>query len=154
MAKRGIKEIQEKGKNFSNIKMEKALVENFISLQQVMTNLAIKFDNLAGQISKLLELFEISAKALAEKEQYVGDDKANKRVMDKLDNLLEQNKVIARGLSLLHERSQPQQMQYQPPMPMQREQIQQQPKQSRVVELERYQKPNRESLNPKFRNPR
>ena len=40
--------------------IEKALIDNFISMQKVLTNLAIKFDNLSEQITKLLELFEIS----------------------------------------------------------------------------------------------
>ncbi|NMB66704.1 hypothetical protein GYA25_01435, partial [Candidatus Woesearchaeota archaeon] len=38
------------------------LIENFVSLQRVMTNLAVKLEDLSSQISKLLELFEISAK--------------------------------------------------------------------------------------------
>lgn len=90
------------------IKVEKVLVENFVSLQQVMTNLAVRFDNLSGQISKLLELFEISAKTLAEKGA-LSEDKTDKKVAEKLDNLLEQNKVIAKGIALLHERNSPEQ---------------------------------------------
>ena len=88
----------------SEVKIERVLVENFVSLQKVMTNLSIKFDNLANQISKLLELFEISAKALAEKDFNLGrETKDDKKVIERLDNLADQNKVIARGLTLLHE---------------------------------------------------
>jgi hypothetical protein len=76
-------------------RVEKILIENFISLQKVMTNLAVKFDNLSSQISNLLELFELSAKSLAEK-----DSLGDKRVMDKLDTLIDQNKVFARGIAL------------------------------------------------------
>ncbi|HEB47294.1 MAG TPA: hypothetical protein ENI22_02385, partial [Candidatus Pacearchaeota archaeon] len=47
------------GKTTRNVSIEKALVENFISLQKVMVNLSVKFDSLTNQISKLLELFEI-----------------------------------------------------------------------------------------------
>ena len=47
--------------------MEKILIENFVSLQRVMTNLSEKFDGLSNNISKLLELFELSATALAKK---------------------------------------------------------------------------------------
>mgnify|MGYP001597789853 CR=1 FL=1 len=84
----------------------KILVENFVSLQRVMTNLSIKFDNLAEQISKLLQLFEISAKALAEKEfSLEKGDKSSKKVLEKIDTLLEQNKIIARGLTLMHEKN-------------------------------------------------
>ena len=85
--------------------IEEKLIENFISLQKVMVNLSVKFDGLSNQISKLLQLFEISAKALAEKdfnqEKQMG---YTKNVSDKVTNLFEQNKVIARGLTLLHEK--------------------------------------------------
>ncbi len=90
------------------IKIEKVLIENFVSLQKVMTNLAVKFDNLSGQISKLLELFEISAKTLAEKGA-LGEERTDSKVAEKLDSLLEQNKVIAKGIALLHERNAPEQ---------------------------------------------
>lgn len=106
MAKREIKKIEEEQKvSPETLKIEKVLVENFTSLQHVMTNLAIKFENLSNQISKLLELFEISAKALAEKEVNTVDNEANKKIVEKLDGLLEQNKVIARGLSFIHEKT-------------------------------------------------
>ncbi len=89
-----------------NATVEKVLVENFISLQKVMTNLAVKFDNLGAQISKLLELFEISAKTLAEKDiKLNAQPMEDKKMAAKLDSLLDQNKIIARGLTLLHEPS-------------------------------------------------
>jgi len=86
--------------NSKKTETERILVENFVALQRVMTNLSVKFDNLSSQISKLLELFEISAKALAEKNPSFGGKEINK----KIDNLLEQNKLIARGLTLMHEK--------------------------------------------------
>jgi hypothetical protein len=89
--------------NPEKVKVEQVLIENFVSLQKVMTNLAVKFDSLSSQISKLLELFEISAKTLAEKGD-LGENKEDKKVAEKLDNLLEQNKVIAKGIALLHEK--------------------------------------------------
>lgn len=83
---------------------EKILIENFVALQRVMTHLSEKFDNLASQISKMLNLFEISAKALAEKELDSEKDNTDlKKAIEKLDNLLEQNKIIAKGLIFLHE---------------------------------------------------
>lgn len=83
--------------------VERALVENFISLQRVMANLSSKFDGLANQITKLLELFEISAKALAEKNFKMTGEMGNEKITQKLDALLDQNKIIARGLTLMHE---------------------------------------------------
>jgi len=104
-----------------DVRIEKILIENFVSLQHVMTNLAHKFENLSSQISKLLELFEISAKALAERGGFAED-----RAAEKLDSLLEQTKVIAKGVALLHEKnsSEPQ---YPPLQPMR--QMQQMPQQ-------------------------
>jgi len=88
---------------FSPLNLEKTLVENFVGLQKVMTNLAIKLDGLSNQISRLLNLFEISAKTLAEKgsAQQIGINE--KRILEKIDNLVDQNRTIARGVSLLHE---------------------------------------------------
>ncbi|MFH1365327.1 MAG: hypothetical protein ABIH28_01970, partial [archaeon] len=89
-------------------KTEKILIENFVALQKVMTHLSEKFDNLTTQISKMLNLFEISAKALAEKEFDVEkENKDIKKTIEKLDNLLEQNKTIAKGLVLLHDQISP-----------------------------------------------
>jgi hypothetical protein len=86
----------------SNRDVEKILIENFVSLQKVMTNLSLKFEDLSKQISKLLELFELSAKTIAKKD-FSGGGMESKKIAEKLDNLLEQNKTIARGLTLLHE---------------------------------------------------
>lgn len=94
----------------SEFQVERVLVQNFVSLQRVMTNLSSRFDDLTVQISKLLELFEISAKALAEKDFDITGNKKedNKEMISKMDNLLEQNKVIARGLTLLNRAISPQ----------------------------------------------
>ena len=84
--------------------LEKILIQNFVSLQKVMTNLSVKFDELSTQISKLLELFEISAKALAKKDLNLATPIDDKKILGKLDELSGQNKIIARGLTLVHER--------------------------------------------------
>lgn len=86
--------------------VEKALVDNFIALQRVMTNLAVKLDDLSTKTGKLLDLFEISAKAIAENDLSLDGGPSKKVVEDmsgKLDRLLDQNKVLAKGVSLLHE---------------------------------------------------
>ncbi len=90
----------------NSLNFEKVLVENFIALQKVMTNLAIKLDNLSTKTGKLLDLFEISAKAIAENDLSLDGGPSKKVVADmsgKLDKLLDQNKVLAKGVSLLHE---------------------------------------------------
>jgi hypothetical protein len=90
--------------------VEKVLVENFVSLQKVMTNLALKFDNLSGQLSKLLELFEISAKTLAEKGY--SNEGTDSKIVEKLNSLLEQNRVIAKGVAILYEKNMPEEEEY------------------------------------------
>ena len=87
------------------IKIEKALIENFIALQKVMIHLSGKFDVLSSQISKLLELFEISAKSLAGKDlqDVEREGRESKKIMEKLDNLTQQAGLIGRGLALIHE---------------------------------------------------
>lgn len=83
--------------------IEKVLIENFVSFQKVMLNLSEKFAELNGKISQLLELFEVSAKTLAEKDiKYTRSDET-REFIEKMNTLLDQNKTIARGLTLMHE---------------------------------------------------
>ena len=119
--------------------IEKVLVENFVSLQKVMTNLSIKFDNLTKQISKLLELFEISAKTLARKNFDLEKGGEDKKVIEKIDNLLEQNKTIAQGLTLIHEKI-PEQKKFKYPPVQAPQQMQQPQAQKPQVNTEGYQK--------------
>ena len=90
------------------------LVENFADMQKSFAVLTEKFDNLANEISSLLRLFEISAKRIAEKPE-LGFEK---EFISKLNALLEQNRVIAKAMSIIEERTraalQPAQMQYTP----------------------------------------
>jgi hypothetical protein len=82
--------------------LQKILIENFVSLQDVMADLSSKLNNLTNQMSRLLELFEQSAKTFMEKDlKFAGG--SDKDLVEKLDRLIEQNKVIARGITLLHE---------------------------------------------------
>jgi len=113
MAKKEIKLVKTTKKKASKqgiskdaARLNAILVENFVNLQKAMTNLAKKFDDLSTQISKLLQLFEISAKSFAEKlSAGTGTDiEKDKEFLEKLDRLLEQNKVIAKGLTLMEEK--------------------------------------------------
>jgi hypothetical protein len=94
-----------KKKSLSKSELEQALLTNFVNLQKVLTNLSLKFEELSDNISKLLQLFEISAKSFAEK--YSGEGSAlggDKALLGKLDSLLDQNKTIARGIMLMEEK--------------------------------------------------
>ncbi len=75
---------------------EELLIENFVGLQHAMTNMSIKFGELSGNISKLLQIFEEAAKNLAS-----GTKNDDKDMLKKIDSLLDQNKTIAKGLVLM-----------------------------------------------------
>jgi len=89
------------------------LVDNFVNLQKNFTTLTEKFNSLSSQISSLLRLFEISAKSIAEKPE-LGFEK---EFLDKVNALLEQNKVIAKALSIIEERTRHPSMPVSAPMP-------------------------------------
>ncbi len=101
-------QIQETKKALTKTELEQALLNNFVNLQKVLTNLSVKFDLLSDNISKLLQLFEISAKSFAEKysekEKGEGEVKEDKQFLGKLDSLLDQNKTIAKGIMLMEEK--------------------------------------------------
>lgn len=84
--------------------VERMLIENFVNLQKAITNLAVRFDNLSDNMSKLLNLFEISAKSFAEKTPTFSDVEKDKEFLDKLNLLMDQNKTIAKGLTLMEEK--------------------------------------------------
>lgn len=94
-------------KKLSDEDLQKALIENFISLQKVLTNLSVKFDELSSNISKLLQLFEISAKSFAEKYS-TGDlgkqSQVDQEFLKKLDSLLDQNKTISKAILLMEDK--------------------------------------------------
>ena len=91
-----------KPKKLTNREVQLALIENFVGMQKALTNLTFKFDHLSDNISKLLHLFELSAQTFMRKEQAgFGEDKD---VLGKLDTLLDQNKTIAKGLTLIEEK--------------------------------------------------
>jgi len=106
-AKKGAKKKtvrKSKAKPEKEDRSQKILVENFVALQKVMTDLSEKINDLTGQTSRLLNIFEESAKALMEKGGKIDLD-SNKEVSEKLNKLLDQNKVLAQGVALLHESS-------------------------------------------------
>lgn len=84
-------------------RLQEKIIENLISLQKVHTSLAEKFDKLSMQISNLLSLFEMTARSLSEHPAVAVSEK-DKEFLGKLDKMLEQNKLIAKGLTLVEER--------------------------------------------------
>lgn len=84
-------------------KLEDKLVQNLIELQKLHVGMIEKFDNLSGQIANLLALFETSAKTFAKSPSM---DLASKdhEFLQKIDKLLDQNKVLAKGLTLMEQK--------------------------------------------------
>lgn len=103
-----------KKKAMTKGEIEEALISNFTNLQRVLTNLSIKFEDLSNNMSKILQLFEISAKSFAEKYSEKSEDhpekqtpaqkETDKKYLEKLDSLLDQNKTIAKGIMLMEEK--------------------------------------------------
>src|SRR3990167_4261338 len=83
--------------------LERTLIENIVELQKVHTDLAEKFDKLAKEISSLLALFEVTARSFT-KQNPLGEYEKDKEFLEKIDRLLDQNKTIAKGLTLMEDR--------------------------------------------------
>jgi hypothetical protein len=84
------------------VNVDEALLENFVNLQHVLTNLAVKFEDLSGNISRLLQLFELSAKSFADKP--ITTPGVDQEFLKKLDSLLDQNKTISKGIMMMEDR--------------------------------------------------
>ena len=99
-----VKKTRSASKKRYETQIDKALIDNFITLQKIMVNFSTRFDALSNQISKLLELFEISAKSLARRDLETDrKDKDAKKILEKLDNISQQAGLIGKGLALIHE---------------------------------------------------
>jgi len=81
----------------------KALIDNFVGLQKVQANLAEKLDNLTKQLSELLKLFETTAKTFAENPAVLTSER-DQEFLTKINQLLEQDKVIAKGVVYIEDR--------------------------------------------------
>ncbi len=102
MVKKRAKRSTNKSKSHSN-KIEVEILENLVGLQRVHVKLADKFESLSDQISELLTLFEQTAKSFA-MQPHMQINEKDKEFLDKIDMLLEQNKTIAKGLTLMEEK--------------------------------------------------
>ena len=91
------------GKKMSQKERDDLLIENFIGLQKAMTHLSMKFENLSDNISKLLGVFELSAKDYLINKGKMSPE-SDRDLLNKINSLLEQNKTIAQGLVVLEEK--------------------------------------------------
>ncbi len=92
------------GEHRSGAHLEETLIHNLVELQKVHVEMAQKFDKLANQISQLLTLFEMTARTFGQQGHGIVATEKDREFLDKIDKLLEQNKTIARGLTLMDEK--------------------------------------------------
>ncbi len=86
-------------KRMTKSQKEDLLIENFVGLQKVMTHLSLKFENLSDNLSKLLEVLELSARNYLTKE--APKDANSPELIKQVNYLIDQNKAIAEGLLLI-----------------------------------------------------
>ena len=82
--------------------MQDLLLRNMVELQKVHVHVVERFDKLSHQLSDLLALFEATARSFAEHPSNQSLEK-DKDFLEKVDKLLDQNKTIAKGLTLMEE---------------------------------------------------
>ena len=75
------------------------LIENNLILQKKETELMVNVNNLVKRIDRMLNVFEEEYKNVME----VGEEKKIIELEDKLEELLNQNKNIAKGLIMLEQ---------------------------------------------------
>lgn len=97
-------------KRMTAAKRQELLIENFIGLQKAMITLSMKFENLSDNMTKLLNVFELSAKDVMANggRQNPGVDR---ELMSRINMLLDQNKNIINAVRNLEskQRESPQQ---------------------------------------------
>jgi DNA mismatch repair ATPase MutL len=82
-----------------NEKLMHQLIENTVLLQKKDAELMTSNKKLIEKIDRMLNVFEEASKHVME----VSEDKKVSELTDKLEELLEQNKTIAKGLIMLEQ---------------------------------------------------
>ena len=89
-------------KGVSNVVVVRALIDNSIALQKVLTDLAIGMKSLSEEMSQLLAVFKEASKSISdEKTSNAIHENELKSIDEKVDHLIDQNKTIAKGLVLM-----------------------------------------------------
>ncbi len=76
-----------------------SLIESSVVLQKTVIELASNFNELSKQITKLLNLFEDTAKEIAEKNLSIVEETDNETVLEKIQKIIEDNNKIKKDLS-------------------------------------------------------
>lgn len=73
----------------------KLLLDNFIGLQEALTNIGYETKELNKKLTAMLDLFETASRNFQEHPE-------NRNLSSKIDELIEQNRIIAKSLLLMH----------------------------------------------------
>jgi hypothetical protein len=93
-----------KKKRMTAKEREELLIENFVGLQRAMINLSMKFENLSDNISKLLNVFEISARDyMINKGRQTPE--VDRDLLNRINMLVDQNKNIMGSIRALDEKT-------------------------------------------------
>ncbi|MEM1535307.1 MAG: hypothetical protein QW199_01730 [Candidatus Pacearchaeota archaeon] len=90
------KERKREGKNKSEMAL---LLENLVLLQKTLADTLVAFKGLNARLDSFLSLVEKAAKT--QKVEGMKEVKGNKELIEKIEAIIEQNKAIAEGMSLL-----------------------------------------------------
>lgn len=107
--------VKKKSNKMSAAKREELLIENFVGLQRVMINLSVKFENLSDNISKLLNVFELSAKDIVANRGRQSQE-VDRELINRINMLLDQNKNLINSVRNLENKQREAAFPVMPPM--------------------------------------
>ncbi len=115
--KKNPKSLIPKKKKMSAREREELLIENFVGLQRAMINLSMKFENLSDNISKLLNVFEVSARDYMVNKGRTTPE-VDKELLNRINMLIDQNKTIMNGIRSIDDKNRKQEFAKAPVSPM------------------------------------
>lgn len=106
-----------KKKKMSAREREELLIENFVGLQRAMINLSMKFENLSDNMSKLLNVFEVSARDYMVNKGRTSPE-VDKDLLNRINMLIDQNKNIMNGIRSIDDKTKKQETNKTPGVPV------------------------------------
>ncbi|MCX8158823.1 MAG: hypothetical protein N3D20_00820 [Candidatus Pacearchaeota archaeon] len=79
------------------------VLENLIQLQKLYADLAENFAKTSQKLDSLINLFESTAKSFASQPQSEENER-QKEITNMLNQILEQDKIIAKGITIIEEK--------------------------------------------------
>jgi len=79
------------------------VLENLVEIQKLYADLAENFSKTSQKLDALINLFEATAKSFVSSPSGEESNK-HREIMEKLNQLMEQDKLIAKGITILEEK--------------------------------------------------